>query len=203
VAVTERKIVDGKGVPVIGNEIDTDAIIPARFMKCVTFEGIEKYVFFDERFDDAGNEKVHAFNEPKYKSGSILIVNNNFGCGSSREHAPQALMRFCMRGIIGQSFAEIFHGNCTSLGIPAVIATAQQIETLQSVVASTPDIEIRIDLESKTVTYGDTEIDIEIPEAMRQALVNAQWDSTSQLIVNETAIKAKAKSIPYLNNFTS
>lgn len=202
-AVTERKIVDGKGVPVIGNEIDTDAIIPARFMKCVTFEGIEKYVFFDERFDDAGNEKVHAFNEPKYKSGSILIVNNNFGCGSSREHAPQALMRFCMRGIIGQSFAEIFHGNCTSLGIPAVIATAQQIETLQSVVASTPDIEIRIDLESKTVTYGDTEIDIEIPEAMRQALVNAQWDSTSQLIVNETAIKAKAKSIPYLNNFTS
>jgi 3-isopropylmalate/(R)-2-methylmalate dehydratase small subunit len=201
VAVTERKIVDGKGMPVIGNEIDTDAIIPARFMKCVTFDGIEKYAFYDERFDDKGNEKKHPFNETKYKTGSILIVNNNFGCGSSREHAPQALMRFCMTGIIGQSFAEIFHGNCTSLGIPAVTATGEQIETLQNVVMQTPDIDIRIDLENKTVTYGDTEIDIEIPEAMRKALINAQWDSTSQLIVNEAAIREKAKKIPYMNNF--
>src|SRR3989338_1893157 len=132
------EIIEGKGIPIQGNDIDTDRIIPARFMKCVTFEGLGKYAFYDERFDENGNKKKHSFNEEKFLKGSILIVNKNFGCGSSREHAPQALQKFGIKAIIGESFAEIFASNCAVMGIPTVTAPYDAIENLMMFVEEKP-----------------------------------------------------------------
>ena len=137
----QRRQITGTGIPVPGNDIDTDRIIPARFMKCVTFDGLEQYAFYDERFS-GDTPKAHPFNDDRFLGGSILIVNKNFGCGSSREHAPQALVRFGMRAIIGESFAEIFAGNCTALGVPAVTASQDHITQLMQAVESDPKIRI-------------------------------------------------------------
>lgn len=193
-----RRQVAGTGIPVPGNDIDTDRIIPARFMKCVTFDGLEQYAFYDVRFDENGQPKDHPFNDPRFKGGSILIVNKNFGCGSSREHAPQALMRFGMRAIIGESFAEIFAGNCTALGVPAVTTPLANIQALTTKVESDPQSEIVLNLESKTVTCGDLAVDVDIPESSRQALTEGTWDTTAQLLANQPDIEKTAAAIPYL-----
>jgi len=194
----QRKQVIGTGIPVSGNDIDTDRIIPARFMKCVTFEGLEQYAFYDVRFDAEGQSKAHPFNEARYQKGSVLIVNKNFGCGSSREHAPQALMRFGMRAVIGESFAEIFAGNCTALGIPAVTASAEDIGGLMQAVKNEPSSSMTIDLETKTATCGDLSIPIDMPESSRRSLVEGAWDTTAQLL-DKQAIAEAAGNIPYLN----
>jgi 3-isopropylmalate/(R)-2-methylmalate dehydratase small subunit len=194
----QRRQVTGTGIPVPGNDIDTDRIIPARFMKCVTFEGLEQYAFYDVRFDAEGQPKPHPFNEARYQKGSVLIVNKNFGCGSSREHAPQALVRFGMRAVIGESFAEIFAGNCTALGIPAVTASARDIAALTEVVEKAPSTVITLDLDAKTATCGDLSIAIDLPESSRQSLVEGAWDTTAQLL-DKKAISEAAKKIPYLN----
>ena len=195
----QRKQVTGTGIPVPGNDIDTDRIIPARFMKCVTFDGLEQYAFYDVRFDEDGRPKDHPFNDPRFQGGSILIVNKNFGCGSSREHAPQALVRFGMRAIIGESFAEIFAGNCTALGVPAVTTTLENIKALTQAVESDPQAEIVLDLESRTVTCGSIQAAIEIPDSSRQALVEGSWDTTAQLLANTPDIEKTATAIPYLS----
>lgn len=195
----QRKVVAGTGIPVPGNDTDTDRIIPARYMKCVTFDGLGKYAFYDERYHEDGSEKEHALNEQKFEGSSIFIVNKNFGCGSSREHAPQALVRCGMRGIIGESFAEIFAGNCTAMGVPAVTAGQADIEKLMAVVRQQPQTEIQIDLETKTVTFGDVTAAIDIPEASRITLVKGSWDTTAQLLANESDIHKTAEKIPYLN----
>lgn len=194
----ERRQVTGTGIPVPGNDIDTDRIIPARFMKCVTFEGLEQYVFYDVRFDAQGQPKAHPYNEARYQHGSVLLVNKNFGCGSSREHAPQALMRFGMRAVIGESFAEIFAGNCTALGVPAVTASAEDIAALMQVVNETPSTSITIDLDTKTATCGDLSVAVDIPESSRQSLVEGAWDTTAQLL-DRDAIALGADKIPYLS----
>ncbi|MCP4454440.1 MAG: 3-isopropylmalate dehydratase small subunit [Planctomycetes bacterium] len=194
----QRKQVTGAGIPVSGNDIDTDRIIPARFMKCVTFEGLEQYAFYDVRFDAQGQPKDHPYNEARYQHGSILIVNKNFGCGSSREHAPQALMRFGMRAVIGESFAEIFAGNCTALGIPAVTASAQDVEALMQVVKETPSTSITIDLSAKTAAFNDVNVPIDMPESSRQSLAEGAWDTTAQLL-DKDAIAQAVEKIPYLN----
>ncbi|MCF7973894.1 MAG: 3-isopropylmalate dehydratase small subunit [Phycisphaerae bacterium] len=193
----QRRQVTGTGIPVPGNDIDTDRIIPARFMKCVTFEGLEQYVFYDVRFDAEGQPKTHPFNEARYQKGSVLIVNKNFGCGSSREHAPQALVRFGMRAVIGESFAEIFAGNCTALGIPAVTASAQDIAALMEVVEKAPSTAITLDLDAKTATFSDLSIAIDLPESSRQSLVEGAWDTTAQLL-DKKAIAGAAGRIPYM-----
>lgn len=191
-------IVDGTGIPVPGNDIDTDRIIPARFMKCVTFDGLGEYAFYDERYDENKNPKKHPFNDPKYKNGSILIANKNFGCGSSREHAPQSLIRAGVKAIIGESFAEIFAGNCSTLGIPTVTLGAEFIGKLMKYIEEKPGTRITINLEKKTVTYGDTTIDVDIPESSRQVLITGTWDSTALLLANVEGIKKTAARIPYL-----
>ena len=196
---SKRQEIIGTGIPVPGNDIDTDRIIPARFMKCVTFDGLEKYAFYDVRFDENGRTKDHPFNDPRFQGGSILIVRKNFGCGSSREHAPQALMRFGMRGIIGESFAEIFAGNCTALGIPAVTASQATVAALSEIVANHPDTQIAIDLTRKEVTCGPFKAPIDIPEAARQALVEGSWDTTAQLLAARNEIQATAAAIPYMS----
>jgi len=190
--------VEGTGIPIRGNDIDTDQIIPARFMKVVTFDGLGEFAFFDLRFDDDDNEKEHPFNEERFQDANVMVVNNNFGCGSSREHAPQALMRWGIDAIIGEGFAEIFAGNCLALGIPTVTADHETINALQQWVDDNPDGEIEVDVRAETVTYGDNEINVSVDRAQREALVEGNWDTTALMKANRNAIEATADSLPYV-----
>jgi 3-isopropylmalate/(R)-2-methylmalate dehydratase small subunit len=192
--------VSGTGVPVRGNDIDTDQVIPARFMKVVTFEGLGEFAFFDLRFDDDDNEKEHPFNEPQFQNANVLAVNNNFGCGSSREHAPQALMRWGIDAIVGESFAEIFAGNCLALGIPTVTVSPDEAEALQDFIDENPDAEIDVDVENETVTYGDTVVEATVDDAQRKALVEGVWDTTALMKSNANTVREKAKSLPYVRD---
>lgn len=193
--------VEGKAVPVHGNDIDTDQIIPARFMKCVTFDGLGEYAFYDVRYDEHGNLKGHPFDDERYKDAGIMIVNSNFGCGSSREHAPQALARCGIRGIIGESYAEIFAGNCTSMGIPAVTLPASDIKELVAAVEKDPGMTVRIDLAGGVVVAGPHRYHFEIPSAYKQSLVDGSWDSTAVLLANLEDVKRTVATLPYLNGF--
>jgi 3-isopropylmalate/(R)-2-methylmalate dehydratase small subunit len=193
--------VSGTGLPVRGNDIDTDQIIPARFMKVVTFDGLGQFSFFDQRFDDNDDPKDHPFNDERFQGASVLVVNANFGCGSSREHAPQALMRWGIDAIIGESFAEIFAGNCLALGIPTVTADEETISELQAFVDENPDAEIAVDVANETVTYGDSEettVDATVNDAQRTALVEGIWDTTALMKANRQAIESTANDVPYL-----
>ncbi|WP_255196063.1 3-isopropylmalate dehydratase small subunit [Halorarius litoreus] len=198
--IPEVTDVSGTGIPVRGNDIDTDQIIPARFMKVVTFDGLGEFAFFDLRFDDEDNEKEHPFNEPQFQDANVLVVNSNFGCGSSREHAPQALMRWGIDAIVGESFAEIFAGNCLALGIPTVTADQETVETIQDWVDANPDGEIDVDVAAETVTYGDTTVDVTVDDAQRKALVEGIWDTTALMKSNTEAIRKTAESLPYVKN---
>ncbi|MCG1003854.1 MULTISPECIES: 3-isopropylmalate dehydratase small subunit [Halobacterium] len=191
--------VSGTAVPVRGNDIDTDQIIPARFMKVVTFDGLGEFAFFDVRFDDDDNPKEHPFNEDHFQGASVLAVNSNFGCGSSREHAPQALMRWGIDAIVGESFAEIFAGNCLALGIPTVTASQEDIEALQDYIDANPDEEIDVDVVNEEVRYGDTTIDAEVDDAQRRALVDGVWDTTALMGANADTVRETAESLPYTN----
>ena len=200
VEIPEVNYVSGSGVPIRGNDIDTDQIIPARFIKVVTFDGLGEFAFFDLRFDDDDNQKEHPFNEERYQDSSVMVVNSNFGCGSSREHAPQALMRWGIDAVIGESFAEIFAGNCLALGIPTVTADSETIEALQDWVDANPDGEIDIDIEAEEVTYDDTTIDVTVDDAQRKALVDGVWDTTALMKSNAGAVREKARELPYVDD---
>jgi 3-isopropylmalate/(R)-2-methylmalate dehydratase small subunit len=193
--------ITGTAVPLRGNDIDTDRIIPARYLKEVTFARMGNYPFFDERFDTAGKRKDHPFNDPEYKGASILFVNKNFGCGSSREHAPQALYRFGIQAIVGESFAAIFAGNCTIMGVPTVTVSAKQMEQLMKSAAENPRTEYTINLETKTLSYGNVEIGIDLPETYRKALTSGSWNSTALLRANLEQVKRTASKLPYMSNF--
>ena len=197
VEIPEIDSVAGTAVPVRGNDIDTDQVIPARFMKVVTFDGLGEFAFFDLRFDDEDNEKDHPFNEPDFQEASVLAVNANFGCGSSREHAPQALMRWGIDAIVGESFAEIFAGNCLALGIPTVTADHEAISDLQAWIDENPDGEIDVDVERETVTYGEQTIEATVDDAQRRALTEGVWDTTALMKSNANAVADKAASLPY------
>ena len=192
--------VEGSGLPIRGNDIDTDQIIPARFLKLVTFDGLGEFAFFDQRLDDEDNPKEHPFNEDRFQDSNVLVVNANFGCGSSREHAPQALKRWGIDAIVGESFAEIFAGNCLALGIPTVTADTETIETLQAWVDENPDGTIEIDVAEETVSYDDETIDANVDEAQRKALVDGIWDTTALMKSNADAIEATADSLPYIDD---
>jgi len=211
--IPEVREVAGTGVPIRGNDIDTDQIIPARFMKVVTFDGLGQFAFFDVRYDSAtpaesrdgdggavgvDNQKDHPMNEERFRDANVMVVNDNFGCGSSREHAPQALMRWGIDAFIGESFAEIFAGNCLALGMPTVTADHETIADLQDWIEANPDGEIDIDVENETVTYGDRTVDVTVDDAQRQALVEGIWDTTALMSANENAIARTADSLPYV-----
>ena len=195
--------ISGTAVPIRGNDIDTDRIIPARYLKEVTFARMGEYPFFDERFDASGKKKDHPFNDPEYKGASLLFDNKNFGCGSSREHAPQALYRFGIKAIVGESFAAIFAGNCTMMGLPAVVVGAKEIAQLMKSVEENPRTEFNIDLETKTLTYGNVKIAIDLPETYRTALTTGSWDSTALLRANLDQVKKTAAKLPYMSGFAS
>ncbi len=193
----------GTGIAVRGNDIDTDRIIPARYMKVVTFDGLGEYAFRDVRYSESGEATDHPFNDPRYRNASILLVNNNFGCGSSREHAPQALMRWGIRAIVGESFAEIFAGNCNALGIPAVTLEPQAIESLMRRVESDPSAEIEIDLREAELRCGRDRHPIGFVETYRQSLLTGNWDSTALLLESRAAIEKTASRLPYMSGFSA
>ncbi|THB71749.1 MAG: 3-isopropylmalate dehydratase small subunit [Desulfobulbaceae bacterium] len=195
------KEVSGTVLPLKGNDIDTDRIIPARFLRSITFEGLGEQVFCDERFDQAGNPLDHPFNHESYRGAKILVVNQNFGCGSSREHAPQAIMRFGIEAIIGESFAEIFAGNCTSLGIPVLTASIAEIEALQAHAQENPSEEFVVDISHPHITYGARTIALQINDAAKQALLNGTWDSLETLLQERQNIAATAAKLPYISSF--
>jgi 3-isopropylmalate/(R)-2-methylmalate dehydratase small subunit len=192
--------ISGKGVPVIGNDIDTDRIIPARFLRCVTFEGLGEQAFADDRVQANGQ---HPFDLPQYRGANILVVNGNFGCGSSREHAPQALAKWGIQAIIGESFAEIFFGNCISIGVPCVTATPETVRQLQKLLQEDPQVSISVDLEAMEVRCGDFTASVSIDEGLRQMLMTGTWDNCGQLINYLEQIKATASKLPYLHWETS
>ncbi len=198
--IPEVDFVSGTGVPIRGNDIDTDQIIPARFMKVVTFDGLGEFAFFDQRFDETDTPKDHPLNEDRFRDANIMVVNDNFGCGSSREHAPQALMRWGIDAFIGEGFAEIFAGNCLALGMPTVTADHETINALQQWVDDNPDGEIALDVAAEEVRYGSTEISVSVDDAQRQALVEGIWDTTALMKANTNAIEETAASLPYVGD---
>jgi 3-isopropylmalate/(R)-2-methylmalate dehydratase small subunit len=194
--------IEGRAVAVEGNDIDTDRIIPARYLKEITFTNMGNYPFYDERFDAEGKPKGHPFDLPQFQGAHLLFVNQNFGCGSSREHAPQSLMRWGVRAIIGESFAEIFAGNCTMLGIPTVTVNHGEMMKLQTLVKEKPETKFMLDLEKKTLmSEGKEYLKFDIHESKRNALVNGTWDSTSLLLANTGKTANVAKKLPYVGGF--
>jgi len=193
----KRRQITGRGIPVTGNDIDTDRIIPARFLKAVTFETMGEHAFEDARKQNP----EHPFNSPAYKGASVLVVGQNFGCGSSREHAPQALMRWGIRAIVGGSFGEIFFGNCVILGIPCLRASQEDLEWLQKAVSRDPQASVAVDVEKQEVRFGDRVIKATIPDAPRNQLVGGTWDSTAVLLETGAAIESTAGRLPYAKGF--
>jgi len=193
--------VTGPGVPVRGNDIDTDQIVPARFLKEVTFDNMGEYAFYDVRRDDDGSLNDHPFN--RYPNATILVVNENFGCGSSREHAPQALMRWGIDGLIGESFAEIFAGNCQALGLPTATADHDTVEWIMEQVEADPALELTIDVKAETVAVGDETIDVTINDSQREALLQGIWDTTALMKSYMDEVEQTADRLPYLNEFAS
>ncbi|MEM0897186.1 MAG: 3-isopropylmalate dehydratase small subunit [Verrucomicrobiota bacterium] len=189
--------VTGTAVHVPGSDIDTDRIIPARFMKCVTFDGLGEYAFYDVRFDEDGNAKGHPLDAPQHEGASILLSGSNFGCGSSREHAPQALYRFGIRAVIAESFAEIFFGNCTTLGIPCVAATEEDIAKLAAKVEADPALEVSVDVETQRVLFGEENFTVHIPDSAREALTSGRWDPLGELIEAANDVKNVATKLGY------
>jgi 3-isopropylmalate/(R)-2-methylmalate dehydratase small subunit len=192
-----RRQVTGRGIPVTGNDIDTDRIIPARFLKAVTFEGMGEHAFEDARKQNP----EHPFNQPVYQGASVLVVGQNFGCGSSREHAPQALMRWGIRAIVGGSFGEIFFGNCVMLGIPCLVTTQADLEWLQKAVERSPQQPVSVDVEKQEVRFGDRVIKATIPDGPRNQLVGGTWDSTAVLLEAGAAIESTARKLPYIGGY--
>jgi len=188
---------DGKAVYVRGNDIDTDRIIPARFLKCVTFDELGPNLFFDERFDADGNLKGHVLDEPKHKGASILISDANFGCGSSREHAPQAIQKFGFKAVIAESFAEIFHGNCTTLGIPCVAMQKADRQRLGQLIDEDPEADVLIDIENLKVVCANNLFDVSMKESAREAFLAATYDPLDTLLAHKSEIDRTAARLGY------
>ena len=192
--------VSGRGVFIPGADIDTDRIIPARFMKCVTFDGLGEFAFHDVRINpDTGEKTDHPLNDPRFEGASILLAGVNFGCGSSREHAPQSLKKYGFEGVIAESFAEIFFGNSTTLGMPCVVATAANIAKLREAIEADPSVEITINVENRKVSASSgIEFEVEMPDSAREALVSGRWDPIQELLDNGEAIEATAEKLFYV-----
>ncbi len=189
------KSITGSGLPLVGNDIDTDRIMPARFLKSVTFDGLGEHVFTDDRQALSGQ---HPFEAAVYRSAKVLVVNKNFGCGSSREHAPQGILRWGIQAIIGESFSAIFFANCQAIGLPCATATAAVIAQLQAAIAANPSQEILVDLENKKVQCGALVAEIDLPTQLQQSFLTGDWDVCGLLVRNQEQIKATAIKLPYL-----
>ena len=190
--------VSGTAVYIPGADIDTDRIIPARFLKCVTFDDLAEGLFYDVRFDANGESTGHPLDDTRFAGASVMLAGSNFGCGSSREHAPQSIYRFGIRAVIAESFAEIFFGNSTGIGMPCVCGSGQDIQTLAAEVEKNPQLEVNIDLEEMKVSYGTESFSVTMPDSAREALLSARWDSIGELLENAEAIEKRAEALTYV-----
>jgi 3-isopropylmalate/(R)-2-methylmalate dehydratase small subunit len=189
--------VTGRGVPLLLDDIDTDRIIPARFLRCVTFDGLGEHAFEDDRKQDSR----HPFDDPRFQGGSVLVAGRNFGCGSSREHAPQALLRWGIKTIVAESFAEIFFGNCAALGVPCVCARRADLDRLAKEIVAKPQAVVTVDLAAQRVRMDGVDVPVTMPEGARQSLVSGNWDFLGQLLEGAAAVKQTTAQIPYLTAF--
>ena len=194
--MSQVKSLSGRAVPLIGNDIDTDRIIPARFLRCVTFDGLGAQVFADDRLQTNGQ---HAFDQPQYQGANLLVVNRNFGCGSSREHAPQAIAKWGIQALIGESFAEIFFGNCVAMGIPCVTADPANVQKLQAAIAANPQAPVTLDLEAMQVNIADFSLPVTMGEGSRNMFISGTWDACGQLVAQAEQTRATAARLPYVS----
>jgi 3-isopropylmalate/(R)-2-methylmalate dehydratase small subunit len=195
--------IDGRGIPLRGNDIDTDRIIPARFLVTVTFEGLEQHVFEDDRRSAAPPYNRHPFDVAHYKGAAVLFVNSNFGCGSSREHAPQALQRWGIKAVVGESFAEIFFGNAGMIGMPCVTASPADVEAMMTRIEKNPDARVHIDLVAGTCEVDGINCKVSLPPNVRDAFTSGAWDTTGMLLENFDQVQATAARLPYVSGFGS
>ncbi len=196
-----RTVISGPAMPLRGHDIDTDRIIPARFLRCVVFEGLGEHVFEDDRQQEQSGRGVHPFDDPRFVDARILLVNRNFGCGSSREHAPQAIMRRGIQAIVGESFAEIFFGNCTALGLPCVTVDGGAIIALMERAEREPTLPFTLDLPRRRLMAGELAFDVGIPDGTRQQLIEGRWDTAVELLEGKEAIAATARRLPYFGGW--
>ena len=189
--------VSGRAIPLRGDDLDTDRIMPARFLIAVTFEGLEKHVFEDDRKSDP----THAFNNPTYAGASILVVNSNFGCGSSREHAPQGLVRYGIKAIIGESYSEIFLGNSSVLGLPCFTVDKASMAALQTLLEGAPDTVVDVRVDTGVITAGSLTIQGHMPTGMRDAFVTDKWNPTAMLLADFGQVQSVASNLPYVSGF--
>lgn len=199
-AAQEIKQVVGRGIPVRGEDIDTDRIIPARYLRVVSFDGLEAHVFEDDRAELKG---AHPFDDARFKGASVLVVNRNFGCGSSREHAPQAIARWGVKVVVGESFSDIFFGNSGVIGLPCVTAPKADVEALQTAIEQNPAAEVRVDLQAMTCTWPGGSCTIAMPAAVRDAFVTGAWDTTGMLLDKFEEVRAVAARLPYVSGFAA
>lgn len=197
-ALAQITSVTGRGVCVPGNDIDTDRIIPARFMKCVTFDGLGEYLFYDVRKNADGTDKPHPLNDPRFRGASVLLSGANFGCGSSREHAPQAIQKYGFRAVVAENFAEIFFGNATTLGIPCVNAKREDIAQVAAAIEANPGLELTVDVAGQKLRFGNQSVPVTMRESARDALVHGRWDAIGELLEGLPAAQALARAHPYL-----
>ncbi len=192
------KNVRGRAVHVPGDDIDTDRIIPARFMKCVTFDGLGEYLFNDVRRNEDGSAKVHNLNDPRFAGATILISGNNFGCGSSREHAPQAIYHAGFRAVVAEGFAEIFFGNSTQLGIPCMSVSHEDRLKLAAAVDANPAIEVVVDVEAQEVRFGKEKIPGTMRDSARSGLLDGRWDPLADLLAGSDKVDEVVADLPYM-----
>ncbi|HEX3729524.1 MAG TPA: 3-isopropylmalate dehydratase small subunit [Opitutaceae bacterium] len=188
----------GRAVHVPGNDIDTDRIIPARFMKCVTFDGLGEFLFYDVRKNADGSDKPHPLNDPRFRGAAFLLSGANFGCGSSREHAPQAIQKYGFKAVVAESFAEIFFGNCTTLGIPCATAARGDLSRVAAAVEAHPALELTLDVAAQELRFGQEQIKVSVRDSARDALVHGRWDPIGELLEGSAAVATTAGKLPYL-----
>lgn len=190
--------VRGTAVPYMGDDVDTDRIIPARYMKCVTFDDLGEFAFYDERKEEDGTDREHVLNDPRYAGATLLLAGANFGCGSSREHAPQSLYRFGYRGVIAESFAEIFFGNSITLGMPCFAMERPQLEELAALVREDPAVELELDVAREEVRAGERVFPAHLPESARKSLLEGRWDPIAELLEHNAEVDAVADRLSYI-----
>ena len=185
--------VEGRAIPVRGHDIDTDRIIPARYLKAVSFAGLEQHLFADDRSDPA-----HPFNQAQYAGARVLLVNRNFGCGSSREHAPQAIQRWGIGAVVGEGYSEIFLGNSVSLGLPCLTVAPEDVQRLMTLVEADPGTVVTVDVAGLTVSGGDIRVNATMPPAAHEALTSGLWDGTGLLLACFEDVRGTADHLPYV-----
>jgi 3-isopropylmalate/(R)-2-methylmalate dehydratase small subunit len=198
-ALEKISLISGRGVAVPGNDIDTDRIIPARYLKCVTFDGLGEGLFADDRKAVAQGGRVHPLDDARFAGATILLSGANFGCGSSREHAPQAIRKFGIRAVIAENYAEIFFGNSTTIGLACLTATRADIQRVSAAIAANPQLELTVDLAAQQIRFGSESVPLTMRDSARQALVNGRWDTIGELLEGLPQVRAHTAGLPYLS----